>query len=103
MVGTPGHGDELRRTATGGSHRLGPCLGIRRLRAQLTDATALAAVAYQQYQVGIDTSMSKNNQKSNREIRKPKSAKPKAAVQASPFEKPQGMGMAKKGGGKKAR
>lgn len=42
--------------------------------------------------------MAKNNQKSNREIRKPKSAKPKVVAQASPFEKPQGMGMAKKGG-----
>lgn len=47
--------------------------------------------------------MAKSNQKSNREIRKPKSAKPKVAVQASPFEKPQGFGMGKKGGGKQAR
>ncbi|MEQ1611650.1 MAG: hypothetical protein ABL904_02775 [Hyphomicrobiaceae bacterium] len=47
--------------------------------------------------------MAKNNQKSNREIRKPKSVKPKPAVQASPFEKSQGLGMAKKGGGKQAR
>lgn len=47
--------------------------------------------------------MAKSNQKSNREIRKPKSAKPKPAVQASPFDKPQGLGMPKKGGGKQAR
>ena len=48
--------------------------------------------------------MAKTNQKSNREIRKPKSAKPKAAVQASPFEKQQGSGSMKKGaGGKPAR
>lgn len=48
-------------------------------------------------------SMAKSHQKSNREIRKPKSEKPKPAVQASPFEKPQGLGMAKKGSGKQAR
>ena len=47
--------------------------------------------------------MAKGNKKSNREIRKPKSAKPKAEVQASPFEKSPGMGMAKKGSGKQAR
>lgn len=47
--------------------------------------------------------MAKSNQKSNREIRKPKSAKPKSAVPVSPFEKPLGIGMAKKGGGKQAR
>jgi hypothetical protein len=47
--------------------------------------------------------MAKSNQKSNREIRKPKSAKPKPVVQASPFERPQGSGMVKKGGGKQAR
>lgn len=51
----------------------------------------------------METEMAKSNQKSNREIRKPKTAKPKAAVQASPFEKPQGLGMAKKGGGKQGR
>lgn len=45
--------------------------------------------------------MAKNNQKSNREIRKPKSAKPKAVVQASPFDKAQAPGMAKAGGGKR--
>lgn len=45
--------------------------------------------------------MSKREQKSNREIRKPKSAKPKvAAAQASPFERPLSMGQ-KKGGGKR--
>ncbi len=47
--------------------------------------------------------MAKSNQKSNREIRKPKSAKPKPAVQAAPFAKPQGIGMVKKDGGKQAR
>lgn len=51
----------------------------------------------------MKTNVAKRDQKSNREIRKPKSAKPKAAVQASPFDKPQGLGMAKKGGGKHAR
>jgi hypothetical protein len=51
----------------------------------------------------MKTNMAKSNQKSNRVIRKPKSAKPKPAAQASPFEKPQGLGLAKKGGGKQAR
>lgn len=43
--------------------------------------------------------MAKSHQKSNREIRKPKSAKPKpAASAASPFEKPQAMGKKGRGG-----
>lgn len=48
--------------------------------------------------------MAKSSQKTNREMRKPKSDKTKPIAQTSPFERPQGLGMAKKGsGGKKAR
>ena len=47
--------------------------------------------------------MAKNSQKTNREIRKPKSVKGKPAEQASPFERPRGAGIAKRGGGKPAR
>lgn len=45
--------------------------------------------------------MAKRHQKSNREIRKPKSAKTKPAEQASPFDRPQAMGAPKKGVGRK--
>ena len=41
--------------------------------------------------------MAKSHQKSNREIRKPKSEKPKPAVQASPFERGAGAANPKKG------
>lgn len=42
--------------------------------------------------------MAKSHQKSNREIRKPKSDKPKpVATQASPFERVQGAANPKKG------
>lgn len=47
--------------------------------------------------------MAKSKQKTNREIRKPKSAKPKPPAQSSPFEKPQGPGMGKKASGKQGR
>ncbi len=49
---------------------------------------------------GVEIIMAKRIQKSNREIRKPKSDKPKPTTQASPFDKPLGAGSQKKGGGK---
>lgn len=48
--------------------------------------------------------MAKGRQSSNREIRKPKIAKPKPAVQVSPFDRPMDGATAKKGGtGKRPR
>lgn len=41
--------------------------------------------------------MAKKEQKSNREVRKPKSVKPKAVAQASPFAQPAGPGSGKPG------
>lgn len=47
--------------------------------------------------------MAKRSQKGNREIRKPKSAKPKLVAQTLLFAKPPALGVTKRSGGKQAR
>ena len=99
----PDHDDELPGAAADCSHFSRTCAVPSQLFAQLIDSASPGELGCRSPSNRKKTNVAKSNQKSNREIRKPKSAKPKPTVQASPFDKPQGLGMGKKGGGKKAR